>query len=140
MDKFREKFDPLIFPEGSIAFHGNVQVDDYGADEFRIELIGRPPLFGEWEQLFHANGNDFDVQISSFGYVSPHNVGNMHPGARAIFSIQERSAIEKLIIGIFEREFSKLKSGDREASIFPGRKSNYCGDVIFKDNWIRVPS
>jgi hypothetical protein len=145
MDKFMERYEPLSLPEGTIAFHGNVQAGDRGADEFRIELVGRQPLFGEWEHFYHKDridkyANDFDARIISFGYGSPTNVGNPHPGARLEFSIQEKQQIEKLIIEIFERELLKLKSGNEESCIFRGRNPNYLGNVIFEDDWIRLRS
>jgi hypothetical protein len=53
LDSFKEKYAPLSLPEGTIAFYGNVRVfDDGGADEFRIELNGRQPLFGEWRHWY----------------------------------------------------------------------------------------
>jgi hypothetical protein len=145
MNAFKEKFEALSLPEGKIAFQGVVRVGDRGAFEFRIELNGRSPLFGEWEQFYRADradryANDFDVRIVSFGYGDPSNVGNPHSGARLMFSVQEKREIEKLVANIFDRELSKLRSGNRESSIFTGKNPNYSGMIIFGDDWIRLRS
>jgi hypothetical protein len=138
MDAFREMFAPLNLPEGKIAFYGTVRVGDRGANEVHIELNGRAPLFGEWSQWYHKNEKDFDAKIVSFGFGSSANVGNPYPNARLEFSLQEKRDIEKLILSIFERKLLKLKSGNRESSIFTGKAKSFSGNVIFGDDWIRV--
>jgi len=55
--------------DGKIRFGGFERgPDELPRDTFAVQLPGRILMYGEWAQKFASNGNDFDVEIISFGF------------------------------------------------------------------------
>ena len=124
-------FSTLDFAHGKIAFQGTVRCDDEGVAEFRVELPGRKPMYGEWRPKFAEDGNDFDVEITTFGYGSKHNVRNPHPDARVRFTAQEQVAVQQLIRALFADESRRA-----EISLFKAKGARFLGGVSFLPSWI----
>ena len=87
-------------------------------------------MYGEWRPKWAGNGNDFDIDILSFGYGDQRNVGNPHPHARTNFSYAEKLVVMGLIRHLFNNE--------RPIGIAPftSRKARYLGHVFFATGWI----
>lgn len=128
-------FDLLNLPNGSIAFVGSVRVDDGGADEFRIELPERNPLFGEWRPKWAQNEHDFDIEILSFGFGSKYNVRNPNQGAKNKLSSSEADIALSLIAQLF--------ADTERRSHFPpftSKNAHFTGKVNFLPGWIQLIS
>ncbi len=119
-------------PEGTIAFGGPVRgSDELGHDSFRVQLLNRPVLYGEWRPIFKENGNDFNVEVVSFGYGSESNLGNPHPQARNRFSAAEQQSIERLF-----RSLVANLPARHGISPFSSTKGRFLGGVSFAQGWI----
>ena len=126
-----DSFSTLNLPDGKIAFQGMIRCDDALVHEFRIEFPEKQPLYGEWRPRFAENGIDFDIEVTTFGYVSKFNVRNPHPDARIRFSAQENLLIEQLVRALFADEIRR--SG---ISPFTSKKARFVGGVTFLSGWI----
>src|SRR5271156_2435671 len=57
----------IILPTGRANFESVIRSwDESPQHAFSIELTGQPRLYGIWQPVFRANGDDFDVEIVSF--------------------------------------------------------------------------
>jgi hypothetical protein len=118
------------FANARIENYGNVGgADDGSHDVFKIEGAGQPVLYGDYFYVFPNNGNDFNIEIGVFGYVSPNNIGNLHPQARQHFSPEEADSIEHLIRSYFLSSPSIFTKAWQPPVKFLGR-------VSFRPNWI----
>jgi hypothetical protein len=126
-----DPFSTLNSPHGKVAFQGTVRCDDEGVNEFRVDLPERNPMYGEWRPKFAPNGNDFDVEIPTFGYGSKHNVRNPHPGARVRFTAQEQLAVEQLVRALFADEHRRIGIPP-----FTSKKARFLGGVSFLPGWV----
>jgi hypothetical protein len=99
----------------------------------RIDLPGRPHLYGEYRQRFADNHNDFDIEIVSFGLTDPRNAGIPQP-SRLRLSAQERAAAEQLIRVLFcSAEAAAVREG---MSAFSLQQSTFLGGIHFLPGWI----
>lgn len=126
-----DPFAALDFPKGKVAFVGVVRCDEAGVDEFQVELHDRPVLYGAWRPSFAENGNDFDIEIISFGYTNKTNVGNIDPSARVRFSPEEISTIEGLVRDLFAH-----KDLREQFSPFSVKIARFLGAVRFLPGWV----
>lgn len=126
----------LDLPMGKIGFAGTARgADDAPHSAFRIELPGRPLIYGEWVSIFLANGNDFSIAIASFGYASVANISNPHPNARLKFSQHEIAIIQELIEALFINE--NARSG---IVPFSSSKGKFLRQIFYRADWIwRTP-
>jgi hypothetical protein len=123
----------LSLPEGNIKFAGFPRGgDEYSHPAFEITLPNRPPIYGEWKTKFAANGNDFDVEIVSFGYSDAYNLGNPHPDARLPYSEQDVRTVERLVRDLFATP--EARAG---VPPFGTPKAVFLGAVTFRSEWIR---
>jgi hypothetical protein len=130
----REKMgvDWIVLPQGKGRFVGPARgVDDKGHDLLEVELSGQPSFYGEYRALRDASEN-FDVEISSFGFSSQSNAGNKNPGARHMFSDESSKAIEAIIVALCNDEEAR-----RGIALFSSRKAYFLGRVHFAPGWIR---
>jgi hypothetical protein len=122
----------MNFEHGEAGFAGPIR----GGDEalhfvFELRLPSFPALYGEWRPKFEVNGNDFGVEIVSFGYVYRANVANPHPGARRRFSVEQQSIIQRLITALFSS--AEAREG---IAPFSSKKATFLGGVRFSPGWI----
>jgi hypothetical protein len=122
----------LNFPTGKIGFASTVRGwDEEPRDAFRVELPDRPTMFGEWRAKFADNGNDFNVEIVSFGYLRESHLGSAHLLHRKEFFAPERDVVERLIRALFADESPKTG-----AALFATKKARFLGAVNFMPGWI----
>lgn len=124
-------FTALSFEAGQVRFAGLVRGSDEGLhDIFVVSLSGYSMMYGEWRNKWADNGNDFDIEIVSFGFLDPRSVGI--PGARQIFPREERLIIEDLVRALFA-------SDEVRSEAIPTTKfcSRFLGRVHFLPKWIR---
>jgi hypothetical protein len=105
-------------------------IDDGGHDTFEVQLGMHPGLYGELRPVWASNGNDFDIEILNFGYASPTNVGNPHPGARRDFSALEREALEQMITNLLGRAEAQ------KHLLFFKAPARFMGGIRFARGWI----
>jgi hypothetical protein len=124
--------DLINFPNGAAGFAGFPRgVDDRGHFAFELRLPSHPGLYGEYRPKFAENGNDYDVEIVNFGFVSRNNLGNPNVGARLRFSSQQREVIEDLIVALVSNP--EAREG---IPPFSSAKSHFLGRIHFLPGWI----
>jgi hypothetical protein len=108
---------------------------DRGADElprqaFLLQLPKQPVLLGEWRQRWAENGDDFDVEIVSFGHFPSEGLGL--PTGRLEFTSEERVLAEDLVHSLFSNPLARQK----HSAFRPERKGAFLGKVHFLAGWI----
>ena len=104
--------------------------DELPREAFLAQLPGRLPMLGEWRQRWADNGNDFDVEVVSFGYLPSY--GLEVPLGRQTFNKEERAVAEHLIRGLFSNKAATQK----HAAFMPQRRGVFLGNVHFLWGWI----
>ncbi|WP_428682097.1 hypothetical protein [Reyranella sp.] len=118
--------------DGKIRFGGIERGPDGVPREiFAIQLPGRTPMYGEWTQKFASNGNDFDVEIVSFGFPPLYSVAG--PAGLETFCVVEREAVQKLIAALF----SDAAATGQLFEFAPERKGLFLNRIHFRPDWIR---
>lgn len=111
---------------------------DRGADElpreaFLAQLPGRLVMLGEWRERWAENGNDFDIEIVSFGYYPP-SYGLGIATGKQTFNMQELAMAEDLIRGLF----SNVIATQKHPSFSPRRRGVFLGNIYFLPGWIEA--
>jgi hypothetical protein len=105
-------------------------VDELPRDTFIAQLPGRPALIGEWRRRWAENGNDFDVEVVSFGYSQYEALG---VGAIQLkFTTDERTLVEDLVRALFSNPLAR----QMHYSFRPERKGRFLGNVYFLPGWM----
>jgi hypothetical protein len=105
-------------------------VDEKGHDMFMVERAGGPALFGEYIEIFEENENDFNIEISMFGFTNSGNAGNPHPSARQHFSAEESLAAQQLIQDFFSTPSVVMEKWEHSPV------ARFLGGVRFRPDWI----
>jgi hypothetical protein len=122
----------INFPNGAAGFASSFRgVDDRGHYAFELRLASYPSLYGEYRPKWAENGNDYDVEIVSFGFASPNNLGNPSAGARLRFSSQQRKITEGLIVALVSNPEAR-----KGTAPFTSKKSHFRGHIHFLPGWI----
>ncbi|MBB4125837.1 hypothetical protein GGR77_001108 [Xanthomonas translucens] len=129
-------FDWLQFPEGRARFSGGVRgiMDEQRHETFAVEVDGEE-YFGEIQNAFLPNGNDYNVEVVSFGYGRDGDIGMPMLGACRIFTATQASTIQTLIAQLiaagmhYPRRPSLLKE-------YPD--AHFMGQILYRDGWILV--
>lgn len=128
-------FDWVQFPEGRARFSGGVRgiMDEQRHETFAVE-VGGEEYFGEIRNAFLPNGNDYNVEIVSFGYGSDGYVG-MPSTACQTFTKAEISTVQTLIVQLIAagRQFAQRPNLLTE---FP--TAHFMGEVIFDEGWVLI--
>jgi hypothetical protein len=123
-------FDWLSFENGKARFCGQ----ERGADEaphyvLAVQLDNLPIHFGNFQPQFEKDKTHYDVEIVSFGFHTPSNVGNPNVTARAVFSPAEVRLVQTLI--------RNLILWPEEKPVPLKNRSSFRGGVHFRNDWIR---
>ena len=122
----------LNLPTGKIGFASMVRGwDEEPRDAYRVELLDRPTMYGEWRTKFADNGNDFNVEIVSFGYLRESHLGSTYLLHREKFYAAERDVLEEMIRALFAD-----KSARALIVPFSSLKGRFLGGVNFAPGWI----
>ncbi|WP_369980071.1 hypothetical protein [Xanthomonas bundabergensis] len=120
------------FAEGRARFSGLVRgVDELGHETFAVEVDGNE-FFGEIRTSFLPNGNDYNIEVVSFGYGSEKYLGMpIHDGCQ-IFSQAQINTIRTLIVQLIA---AGTRFSDRLSLLTEYPSAHFKGDVNFRDGW-----
>lgn len=129
-------FDWLQFPEGRARFSGGVRgiMDEQGHETFAVE-VDDEEYFGEVRDAFLPNGNDYNIEIVSFGYGRDGDIGMPMLGTCRIFTAAEAATIQKLITQLIA---AGLHYSNRPSVLNEYPDAHFMGQVLFRDGWILV--
>lgn len=129
--------DWVTFKQGRARFAGGIRGwDEVGHETFAVEL-GDRVLYGEIKTSFLPDGNNFNIEIVSFGYFSQGDVAMPRPGRTSTRLspddlVLARSLISELVSHVSQEDDSVEKpfvmSSDSE--------SRFAGNVHFADHWV----
>ena len=107
--------------------------DERGYDTFEIEIGGKS-FFGQIASAFLENGNDFNVEIVSFGFRRQMHVGGSLD-YESEWSFQSAQNIFNFVVLMIKKflEFKKRPIPLKETG-----KSIFMGDIIFRAGWILI--
>lgn len=130
-------FDWLQFPEGRARFSGGVRgiMDEQGHETFAVEVDGEE-YFGEIQNAFLPNGNDYNIEVVSFGYGRDGDIGMPMQGRTCrVFTAAQASTIQSLTVQLIAAgiQFSGRPSLLRE---YPD--AHFMGHVTFRKRWALV--
>jgi len=126
-------FDWLELPSGRARFSGGIRgFDELGHDTFAVEVGGRE-YFGEIKRAFLSNGNDFNIEVISFGYERIGSVGMPMLGTCRVFTVAEIATIQSLIVQLITANAGFRK---KLALLVEYPNSHFMGQVVFRDGWI----
>ncbi|HZF97331.1 MAG TPA: hypothetical protein VEY92_03630 [Pseudoxanthomonas sp.] len=112
-------------------FSGCVRgADEQGHHIFSVEVNGRE-YFGEIQRAFLPNGNDYNIEVVSFGYGKTEDFGIPMLDACQAFTLEEISTIQALVGKLIEagRRFKRSLLTE-----YPN--AHFMGQVIFRDGWV----
>jgi prophage regulatory protein len=88
----------MAFDDSKIAFGFSGRAwDEVNHKLVVVQLPDRPIIYGEWSARYLPNGNDFNAEVSTFGYRDGYLAGSTNPSDRLTFSGAEKEKIENLI-------------------------------------------
>lgn len=128
-------FDWIELPDGKARFSGTKRGwDELGHKTFALEIDGRE-YYGELERAYLQNENDYNIEVSSFGYVRGEDVGMPDPRARAVFTEAQVDRARALAVRLVAegRGFT-----EPPAILDQTDASRFMGKVFFKEGWILV--
>lgn len=130
-------FDWLQFPEGRARFSGGVRgiMDEQRHETFAVEVDGEE-YFGEIQNAFLPNGNDYNIEVISFGYGRDGDIGMPMRGRTCrIFTATQASIIHTLIAQLIA---AGIHYPNRPSILNEYPDAHFMGQVLFRDGWILV--
>lgn len=130
MSNYDKTFDWVGFPEGRARFCGMQRGwDERGHVVFAIE-IGGTVRYGEIDQVFLDNGNDYNIEVPTFGYARAEEVGL--PGAQDAVSADELRVAQVLLVQLVR---AGLAFEDPPNILVQSGISRFMGKVLFREGW-----
>jgi len=130
-------FDWLDFGQGRARFSGSIRgADERGHETFAVEANGAE-YFGEIDRAFLLNGNDYNMEIVSFGYTDKEYVSAPFPSARAKFTPADLEVMQLLICSLIE---AVSKAAEKPYIMGEYADAHFMGKVIFREGWALVLS
>jgi hypothetical protein len=118
-------------PTGRASFESVIRaLDESPVHAFSVELTGHQVLYGIWRPKWVPNGNDFDVEIVSFGWADQYNVGNPNPMTRRKLSVEQAADAKALIVALVEDVDVRRKTVP-----FSSKIARFLGCIDFQENW-----
>jgi hypothetical protein len=138
MGVYENTFKWVQFPEGRARFSGGVRgiMDEKGHETFAVEVDG-VEWFGEIDQKFLPNNNDFNVEVISFGYPTDGYIGMPMLGTCQIFTPAQIEMIQKLIMQLVD---AGTRFEDKPSMLHEYPNARFMGEVFFRDGWALVMS
>ncbi len=133
MTALERTFEWIDLPEGRARFSGIQRGwDEQGRVTFGLEIDGAE-RYGQLDQVFRDNGNDYDIEVITFGFGRPEDVGM--PGAQVAVTGDLLLRIESLVIGLVQA----ARRLERPPNILvEGATSSFMGNVLFRAGWALV--
>jgi len=126
-------FDWVSFEQGRARFSGGIRgADERGHETFAIEIDGTE-YFGEINMSFLQNGNDYNLEIISFGHYDQGYVGSEFCDIRKKFSKKEIENIKSTIDNLI-KYYSNLEKKPYIMTEYDN--SHFAGDIIYRNGWI----
>ena len=126
-------FDWLELAGGRARFAGDIRgFDELGHETFAVEVDGRE-YFGEIGNIFLPNGNDYNMEVISFGYGSAGDVGMPMLGTCRVFTAAEIATIQALVVQLIA---AGTRFRDRPSLLREYPNAHFMGQVVFRDGWI----
>ena len=135
MDSHKSSFDWIQFPEGRVRFSGGVRgiVDEQRHETFAVEVDG-----SEYFERSKRNSCPITTTTTSkwsFGYGSDGYIGMPKLGTCQIFTPEEISTIQTLIVQLIA---AGTHFSDRPSLLNEYPNAHFMGEVGFKDDWALV--
>jgi hypothetical protein len=128
-------FDWLDFGTGRARFTGGIRgADERGHETFAVEVDGAE-YFGEIDRAFLPNGNDFNMEIVSFGYTDRAYVSAPFPSARETFTPAALEVMQLLICRLVE---AVSKAAEKPSIMGEYPDAHFMGKVFFREGWALV--
>lgn len=135
MNRYDKTFEWQQFAEGRARFSGGIRGgDERGYDTFAVDIDG-DVRYGEIDNIFLPNHNDFNIQVVSFGYGMQGNVGNPHPNARGAYTEAELRIVRTLVVQLVQ---AGLSFQDRPTVLTEYPNAHFQGKVVFREGWANL--
>jgi len=136
MGAYSKTFDWFDFPEGRIRYAGGRR----GRDEppihiFAVEIYGWI-YYGEIRKIFLADGNNYNLEIVSFGWMRDEWFGTEpNPPFCSAFTLKELGEVRALICQVVPlwRELE-----DRPIVLTEYVDSHFMGDIFLREGWALI--
>lgn len=135
MNRDEETFAWIQLPQGRIRFGGAIRGGDEGRHETYSVDIDGIITYGEIENIFSTNGNDYNVEVISFGYGMIENVGNPHANARGTYTETQLKLVQSLVVQLIQ---AGLHFEERPSVLRESLESHFLGRVLFREGWAYV--
>lgn len=133
MNASQGRFDWVQFPEGRARFSGGGRAwDDRHHFTFSVDVNGYE-YFGEIEQKFLPNNNDYNIEVLWFGYGSNTSVGMPMLGSCQKFTLAEIETIRTLIVQLID---AGARFSERPSILTEFPDAHFMGEVNFRDGWV----
>lgn len=138
-----QTFDWIQFSEGRARFAGGYRCwDEEGRDTFALELRGNQ-YFGEIDNAFLDNHNDYNLVIRAFGYGRGEDVGMpgvgdvdvLGVGVRGIFTPEGEAIARTLVLQLVQ---AGLEFEDPPIVLDQTDTSHFMGKITFQEGWMLV--
>jgi len=136
MDKYTKTFDWIDFPQGRVRYAGGKRGrDEAPIHTFALEMHGRI-FYGEIGELFREGGNDYDLEIISFGWLR-HDWLGTEPDARycASFALNELQEVQVLLC---QAVVAWRNLDVRPVILTEYGSARFMGEVVFRDGWALI--
>ncbi|SEW03961.1 hypothetical protein [Luteibacter sp. 329MFSha] len=136
MGKYSDTFDWIDLPQGRVRYAGGKRGrDEPPIETFAAEIFGSI-YYGEVRAVFLADGNNFNVEIVSFGWLK-HDWFGTDPDPRycAAFTLRELGEVQSLL-GQMISAWCLLD--ERPFVIDESAQSRFMGDILFRNGWVLV--
>ncbi|SFW75717.1 hypothetical protein [Luteibacter sp. UNCMF366Tsu5.1] len=133
MGNYSKTFEWIDFPQGRVRYAGSKRGrEEPPIETFTVEYRGGV-YYGEIDERYLADGNRYNLEVVSFGWVIHDWVGTEpDPCSCAAFSFDELSEVQAMVCGAIK---AWLKLEDRPSFLYESFQSRFMGEVAFRDGW-----
>ena len=120
------------FGMGRARFSGGVRgADQVGHETFALELDGTVQ-YGELRRSFLEDGNDFNIEIVSFGWPGKEWVGMPMPGMCRRYDKDQLAKAQALVIDLVA---AGARAPEKPSVMVEYPDARYRGEVLFRNGW-----
>lgn len=141
MGSHEKTFDWVQFKEGRARFNGNKRGwDERGYETYAVEIGGKV-RYGEIDNSFLSNDNDYNIEIISFGYAMEGSVGIPNEPeeqkllARGAYTQAELKVVQSLVSQLVR---AGLSFENRPSLLRETPTSHFMGKILFREGWANV--
>jgi len=135
MSAYEKTFAWIDFPEGRVRYTGGAANREEPKEAFAIELRGQV-YYGQIKEQFSPNGNDYNLEIVSFGWPENGWFGiEPNPKICTAFTFKEIKTIQTLLYKAIQI-WRQLEH--RPIFLSESMKSHFMGEIMFRDGWVLV--